>query len=107
MNENGRIPLGICKQAIMKLDSFLTDINSIKEDESLTDEEYEKFNLISENACAMMALITCMVIDEVSEEEFENMAVPMDPIDPYPEQKDMPLDDDDGLDIEDQAISYC
>ena len=28
-----KLPLGLCKQAVMKLDSFMTDINEIKEDE--------------------------------------------------------------------------
>lgn len=38
-----RMPLGLCKQATMKLDAFITDIHEIKEDEDLSPEDKQMF----------------------------------------------------------------
>ena len=36
---NYKIPLGLCKQAVMKLDSFINDINEIREDADIDPED--------------------------------------------------------------------
>ena len=34
-----RVPLGLCRHAVMKLDAFMADIHEIKEDEDLSSED--------------------------------------------------------------------
>ena len=34
-----RVPLGLCRHAVMKLDAFMADIHEIKEDEELSPED--------------------------------------------------------------------
>lgn len=65
-----RMPLGLCKQAAMKLDAFITDIHEIKEDEDLSPEDKQTFERIAEIAGAMLAAIINMVTKEMGEEEF-------------------------------------
>jgi hypothetical protein len=44
MNEqDGKIPLGLCKQAAMKLDAFISDVREISEDPDLESEDREDF----------------------------------------------------------------
>ena len=95
MNEkikDGVIPIGLCKQAVMKLDSFLTDINEILEDPDIEDDDRDTFNTIKETGNLMIAHIVNIVSKEMSEEEFETTDVQLDEIDSYPEDNDDILD---------------
>lgn len=90
-----KIPLGICKQACMKLNSFITDIYEISEDPDIDPEDKETFIQIAEVAGVMMANIVNIVNKECDEEEFLNEDIPLDEIDKYP---------GDEVDIIDQTI---
>ena len=97
MNEkikDGVIPIGLCKQAVMKLDSFLTDINEILEDPDIEDDDRDTFNTIKETGNLMIAHIVNIVSKEMNEEEFETTDVQLDEIDSYPEDNDDILDMD-------------
>lgn len=97
MNEkikDGVIPIGLCKQAVMKLDSFLTDINEILEDLDIEDDDRDTFNTIKETGNLMIAHIVNIVSKEMNEEEFETTDVQLDEIDSYPEDNDDILDMD-------------
>lgn len=83
-NKNGIIPLGLCKQAYMKLESAMSDIMEIKEDDDLSSEDKETFNTMGETLGLMMAHIVNIVSKEMNEEEFLNEDVGMDNIDAYP-----------------------
>lgn len=74
------MPLGLCKQAAMKLDAFITDIHEIKEDEDLSPEDKQTFEQITEIAGSMLAAIVNMVTKEMGEEEFLSENVVMDEI---------------------------
>ena len=39
-----RVPLGLCRHAVMKLDAFMADIHEIKEDEELSPEDRQILN---------------------------------------------------------------
>lgn len=80
-----KIPLGLCKQAVMKLDSFMTDINEIREEEGLTAEDKQTFEQIAEITGTILAVIVNMVTREMGEEEFLSEDIAMDEIDQYPE----------------------
>ena len=89
-----RLPLGLCKQASMKLEAFASDVYEILEDEALTPEEKEIFQTMRELSATMMAQLINIVRKECSEEGFlagipegELLAeqVPMDAIDPWPD----------------------
>lgn len=98
MQENDkdyRLPLGLCKQAAMKLDSFMTDIREVMTDPDITDDEYHTFNYMCEMASGMTAAIVNIIRDEISEDDFNNMQVEIDEIDSYPDDRDMPLDEKD------------
>ena len=72
-----RVPLGLCRHAVMKLDAFMADIHEIKEDEDLSPEDRQTFDQIVETSGEMMAAIVNMVTKEIGEDEFlsENVAV--------------------------------
>lgn len=76
-----RVPLGLCRQAVMKLDAFMVDIHEIKEDEELSPEDRQIFEQIAEISGEMMAAIVNMVTKEMGEEEFLSEDVVMDKID--------------------------
>jgi|GEM_PF-2976008 len=85
MDENKmKLPLGIIRQAVMKLDSFIIDIKEILEDDDLDDDDRELFEKISETAGIMGAEIINIVRREMDEEEFLNENPEMDPIDAFP-----------------------
>ena len=84
MENESKLPLGICKQAIMKLDSFMTDVNEIAEDEEISKEDKEKFLYMSELSGNMLATIENMVNREMDEESFIREEIGMDEIDEYP-----------------------
>lgn len=81
---DGKIPLGLCKQAVMKLDSALVDINEIREDPDLTPDQKATFETLSDIICRVQANIVNIVAEECGEEEFLSEIVDMDEIDPYP-----------------------
>lgn len=98
MEENikdGVIPLGLCKQAVMKLDSFLTDITEIMGDPDLSPEQLETFNTIKETANLMIANIVNIVASEMDEEEFMGVNVEMDKFESYPDNNE--IEDEDIL----------
>lgn len=87
-----RIPLGLCKQAAMKLDAFITDIHEIKEDEDLTQEDKQTFEQIAEVSGTMLAIIINMVRKEMREDEFLAENIDMDEIDGYSRERAATLD---------------
>lgn len=97
MNEisDGKIPLGLCKQAALKLESFIVDINEIREDPDVDQEDKDNLEKMVEIAGTMEAMIINMVSKECGEEEFLAIEVPMDEMGPYP---------GDDVDIEDVPI---
>lgn len=86
MNEisDGKIPLGLCKQAALKLDSFISDCCEIKEDPDLDPKDKEDFDKMIELAGVMEATIVNIVSKEMGEEEFIGENIPMDEIGTYP-----------------------
>lgn len=90
-----RIPLGLCKQAFMKLNSFMVDIYEIKEDEDLTEDEKYEFSQMAEVAGMLAARILNIVKKECEEEDFLNEDVTIDEIDNYPEKTEIDLLDED------------
>lgn len=91
MNEvpDGKIPLGLCKQAALKLESFISDACEIKEDPDLDPIDKENFEKMIEIAGVMEATIVSMVSKECEEEEFMSVDVPMDEMGPYPGDEDL------------------
>ena len=90
----GTLPLGLCKQATMKLDSFMTDVREIAEEDDLSPENKLMFNQMSELAGTMMAAIINVVSQEMDEESFIAETMDMDPIDPYPDPIVDPMDEE-------------
>lgn len=88
-NESGyKIPLGLCKQAIMKLESAITDICEIKEDDDLNSEDKQTMEGLVEILGQCTAVIVNMVGREMDEDEFLSEDIAMDEIDPYPGEED-------------------
>lgn len=85
MDEEKGLPLGICRQAVMKLESALNDFNEIMEDESINDEQRYVFETLAETTGRVMASIVNMVSQEIGEEEFLGEQIEMDKIDAYPD----------------------
>ncbi len=84
MDENSTLPFGLCKQAVMKLDSFMKDVNEISEDEDLSPENKLMFKQIKEMAGNMLAAICNVISKEMDEEEFLAEIIDMDEIEVYP-----------------------
>lgn len=84
MDENTTLPLGLCKQASMKLDSFMRDVNEISEDEDLSPENKMVFKEIREMAGNMLAAICNIISKEMNEDEFIAEIIDMDEIEVYP-----------------------
>lgn len=76
-----KMPLGLCRQAVMKLDAFMADIHEIKENEGLPPEDKKTFEQIAEISGEMMTAIISMVTKEMGEEDFLSEDVIMDEID--------------------------
>ena len=90
-----KLPLGLCKQAVMKLDAFITDVREIVEDPDLEQEDRQDFETMAEMAGTMLATIVNIVNKECEEAVFLGEKIPMDDIDEYPED---PSDDADIMD---------
>ena len=63
-----KVPIGLYRNAAMKLDSFITDIHEITEYEGLDPEHKQIFEQIAEISGTMLAAIVNMVAEEVGEE---------------------------------------
>jgi len=85
MDASFKIPLGLCKQSIMKLDSFMSDLNEMREDTDVSQEHKDVFSGMAEVASVMEATLLNLVREECGEEEFLNESVMMDPLERYPE----------------------
>jgi len=85
MDTQYKLPLGLFKQGCMKLDSFISDLNEIKEDADLDPEDNETLSKMIEVAEAMEATLLNIVKKECGEEDFLNENVIMDEIDPFPD----------------------
>ena len=96
MDENQieyKLPLGLCKQAVMKLDAFISDIREIVEDEDIEPEDREDFETMAEMAGTMLATIINIVNKECEEHVFLAEQIPMDDIDSYPEEPETDIMD--------------
>ena len=82
---DGKLPLGILKQAVMKLDSANTDIKDAMVDEDLTPDDVEALSQVSEILQSTEAYLYSMVSGEMDEDEFANEEVDMDEISEFPE----------------------
>jgi len=82
---DGKLPLGILKQAVMKLDSANTDIKDAMADEDLTPDDVEALGQVSEILQNTEAYLYSMVSGEMDEDEFANEEVDMDEISEFPE----------------------
>ena len=89
------LPLGLCKQAALKLEAFNGDVREILEEEDLTAEERSIFEQMAEYSSVFLAHIVNIVHEECGEEEFLGEACPMDEIGRYP---------GDEISLEDQPI---
>jgi len=87
-----KIPLGLFKQSIMKLDSLMTDLYEIKEDADLDPEDQHTISSMVEIAGTMEATLLNIVKKELDEDDFLNEAIEMDEIDSYPERYEDILD---------------
>lgn len=93
MNENN-LPLGICKQAILKYESALADIREVIEDENVPDDTKDDFVKIAEYTGCIIANIYNNVMDDgMGEEEFMSEDVQMDEIDKWPGDCDDIMDE--------------
>ena len=93
MNEqDNKIPLGLCKQAVMKLDSFISDVREIIEDPDLESEDRQDFETMADMAGTMLATIVNIVNKECEESVFLGEKIPMDGIDVYPDEVEEDLD---------------
>ena len=81
---NDRLPMGILKQAFMKIQSFVDDIDEASEDNDLTEDEKYEFKQMVEIGTLMAMRILTIVEQEMSEDEFLNIDIPMDEIEEYP-----------------------
>ena len=93
-NADGKLPLGILKQSVMKLGSFMQDMYEACEDDDVSDDQKHTFMALAEMAGNMSAAITNAVSAEMSEEEFMREEINMDEIEPYPEANSDLLDEE-------------
>lgn len=91
-----KLPLGILRQAVMKIESFAIDMREAAEDPDIDPEDKAEFEKQAEVAGTMMARIVNMVSKELGEEEFLSEEFNMDEIDAFPgsdvELGDEPID---------------
>lgn len=81
---DNKLPLGIMKQAIMKLDSALDDLNEIANDDDIDEIDKDDFGNMSECLTNIIAAMTIKASREIDEEEFIRENIQMDKIEPYP-----------------------
>ena len=85
MDNENRLPLGLCKQALMKLESFVGDIHEIREEDDLTDDEIYELTQMAEVAGILGVRLLNIVKKECNEDDFLSEEVNMDDIGLYPE----------------------
>jgi hypothetical protein len=85
MDTKHKLPLGLFKQACMKIDSAIADMNEIREDIDVDDDNKETLTRLVEIAGTIEASLINIIRKECDEEEFLNENIPMDEIDPYPD----------------------
>lgn len=90
----GALPLGVMRQAVMKLDSFITDMAECMEDEDIDDYDRQSFCVLKETAANMEATLVNVAMKEISEEDFLAEEPEMDPIDPAPGEVDDIMDEE-------------
>lgn len=83
MSEN-TLPLGIMRQAMMKLDSFITDMRESAEDEDISCKNKELFGYLAEEAGNILAVLTNMVMQEMGKDDFLDERLEPDAIDLFP-----------------------
>lgn len=96
----GTLPLGVLRQACMKLESFMTDIREIMEENELVEEDRQNFDVMVEMSGRMLATIVNMVGRELGEEDFLAETPDMDTIDPWPMAIEENIDDESPLEEE-------
>lgn len=76
----------ICKQALMKMESAMTDINEIRESSLLSEREKEVFGEMIEMNGNMMAVIVNLVSEKtgISEEDFMSETITPEEISVFP-----------------------
>ena len=89
-----KLPLGLCKQASLKLESFIGDIHEILEDEEVPEEDRPIFETMIELGNTIMVQLTNTVKRECGEEEFIAETIPMDEIGTWPGEEGDLLDTD-------------
>lgn len=82
-------PVTTLKHAIMKLDSFQTDIQEIREEDGVQEEIKNTIDEIAELASIMEASLYSIVSKVTDEEEFNSAEVELNEIDEYPEKDTM------------------
>jgi hypothetical protein len=87
-----KLPLALFKQGVMKLESFMNDMNEIREDDKVDNDDKEKIIRLVEMAGTMEATLLNIVRKETDEEDFLNENIDMDEIDQYPDSNDELLD---------------
>lgn len=86
---NSEFPIGVCKQACMKLDSFITDINEMKCDSSISEETKSRLNDMLEAAGSMEACLVNIVHKECGDEDgFLNESIEMDDCGSYDQESE-------------------
>lgn len=88
MKTEHRLPLGLCKQAVLKLESALSDIHEIILDEDISAEQKEWFEVAAEYLGNITAVIYNQVEAEMGEDEFIAEIVEMDQIESWPGETD-------------------
>ena len=79
--EEKKLPLGLIKQAILKMESALTDLREIIEDEDIADDDKDDFVELAEYSSNIIAVLYNKVNDD---EDFINENVRMDEIGTWP-----------------------
>jgi len=82
------LPLGLYKQACMKLDAFTSDLFLIQEDASCTDDDKVELSCACNLCGDIGARLLNIIKRECNEDEFLSEDLPMDDIDDWPEPED-------------------
>ena len=77
----------IAKHAVMKLDSLLTDLHELNEEETITESVKRQISELIYKTSMIEAVMVNLLRtkDDTDDNEFINESVEMDEIEPYPE----------------------
>ena len=78
MDEQHRLPLGLCKQLFLKVESSIHDLEDIISDEDLTDDEKYEFQQMMEVQIMIGMRVLNSVKKEIDETDFVNEDIGMD-----------------------------